>query len=214
VKHFKAPQTLCLVHTDGGNEAAEEAVFLVQGVLCSKSLPPVLEKIRTTNQAHYLQQGVSLLSCGTSTFEEALNAAQEIYGIFDRNIEDASLESWTLTQTAAAATEGNTLEALNRYLTAQRDAPGMVSVPIPALIDPHGILSKLTKEGFIYGKENEVQFFQVHTSAEGTKHIEPAAPHIFQIGDIVKIQVSFMVILLKDNKNKMIVVLRSIALLD
>ncbi|KAF8240890.1 hypothetical protein L208DRAFT_1230415 [Tricholoma matsutake] len=116
-----------------------------------------------------------------------------------------------LTRTTAAVTEGNTLEASNRYLTAQRDTPGMVSIPIPASIDPHGILSKLTKEGFIYGKENKVQFYQVHMNTEDTKHIEPAAPHIFQIGDIVKIQVSFVVVPLKDNKYKMIVMLRSIA---
>jgi hypothetical protein len=66
-------------------------------------------------------------------------------------------------------TKGRTLEASNRYLTAQCDAPGMVSVPIPTSIDPRGILAKLTKEGFIYGKENEVQFYQVHTNAEGMK---------------------------------------------
>jgi hypothetical protein len=184
VKHFEAPQTLCLVHTHGSEEAAEEAVFLVQGVLSSKSLPPVADKIRwayeitgnvhwwiikarTTTQARYLRQGVSLLGCGTPTFEEALDAAQEIYGIFDRNVEDASLESWTLT--AAAMTKGHTLEASNRYLTAQRDAPQMVSVPIPTSIDPRGILAKLTKEGFIYGEENKVQFYQVHTNAEGMK---------------------------------------------
>jgi hypothetical protein len=64
---------------------------------------------------------------------------------------------------------GCTLEASNRYLTAQCDAPGMVSVPIPTLIDPCGILAKLTEEGFIYGEENKVQFYQVHTNAKGMK---------------------------------------------
>jgi hypothetical protein len=46
VKRFEAPQTLRLVHTHGSEEAAEEAVFLVQGVLSSKNLPPVADKIR------------------------------------------------------------------------------------------------------------------------------------------------------------------------
>jgi hypothetical protein len=46
VKRFEAPQTLCLVHTDGSEEAAEEAVFLVQGVLAGKNLPPIADKIR------------------------------------------------------------------------------------------------------------------------------------------------------------------------
>jgi hypothetical protein len=52
------------------------------------------------------------------------------------------------------------------------------------------------------------------TLTNGMPSIEPAAPHVFRIGDIVEIQVSFMIIPLKDNKHKMIVVLRSIALLD
>ncbi|KAF8801725.1 hypothetical protein BYT27DRAFT_7114467, partial [Phlegmacium glaucopus] len=43
---------------------------------------------------------------------------------------------------------------------------------------------------------------------------ETVNPQIFRIGDIVEAQVSFIVVPLKDNKHKMIVVLRSIALLD
>jgi hypothetical protein len=44
--------------------------------------------------------------------------------------------------------------------------------------------------------------------------VEAVNPQIFRVGDIVEAQVSFIVVPLKDNKHKMIVVLRSIALLD
>lgn len=44
--------------------------------------------------------------------------------------------------------------------------------------------------------------------------VEAATPNIFQIGDIVKIQVSFIIVPLKDDKHKMMVMLRSIAFLD
>ncbi|KAF8220048.1 hypothetical protein L208DRAFT_1336020, partial [Tricholoma matsutake] len=208
--------TLRLVHSDGTDKAAEEVVFSIQGLLSGKNLPPIIEKIRLTSQGHYLQQGVSLLGCGTCTFEQALNAAQEIYSPFNRNIEEASLEFWTLT-TAPGITQGHTLKALNQYLTAKHDAPTMASVPIPALVDPRGILDKLTKEGFIYGEENEVRYYNIHNTTTLTNampSIEPVGPHIFQIGDIVEIQVSFIVVLLKDIKHKMIIVLRFIALLN
>ena len=46
------------------------------------------------------------------------------------------------------------------------------------------------------------------------QRVEAVNPQIFRIGDIVEAQVSFIVVPLKDNKHKMIVVLRSIALLD
>ncbi|KAF8801842.1 hypothetical protein BYT27DRAFT_7226656 [Phlegmacium glaucopus] len=212
VKHFDAPNTLRLVHTDANGRATEEVVFTIQGVLSGKNLPPVTEKIRSTSQARYLQQGITLIGSGTPTFEEAIDAAQEIYSIFDRNVQDTSLESWSLP--SSPITQGRALDASNRYLTSKQDTPAMASIPIPTMIDPQGILKKLTKEGFLYSKENEVQYYQVHKSDKGTNRFEPVGPEIFQIGDIAKIQVSFIAVPLKDNKHKMIVVLRSITLLD
>lgn len=44
--------------------------------------------------------------------------------------------------------------------------------------------------------------------------IEPTTPHSFRLGDLVEIQVSFIAVPLKDDKHKMIVILRSIALLN
>ncbi|KAF8809428.1 hypothetical protein BYT27DRAFT_7094373, partial [Phlegmacium glaucopus] len=205
VKRFDAPNTLRLVHTNANGRATEEVVFTIQGVLSGKNLPPVTEKIRSTSQACYLQQGITLIGSGTPTFEEAIDAAQEIYSIFDRNVQDTSLESWSLP--SSPITQGRALDASNRYLTSKQDTPAMASIPIPTMIDPQGILKKLTKEGFLYSKENEVQYYQVHKSDKGTNRN-------IRIGDIVKIQVSFIAVPLKDNKHKMIVVLRSITLLD
>jgi len=47
-----------------------------------------------------------------------------------------------------------------------------------------------------------------------TKSVETVNPQIFRVGDIVEAQVSFIAVPLTDNKHKMIIVLRSIALLD
>jgi hypothetical protein len=46
------------------------------------------------------------------------------------------------------------------------------------------------------------------------QRVEAVNPQIFRIGDIVEAQVSFIVVPLKNDKYKMMVVLRSIALLD
>ncbi|KAF8800970.1 hypothetical protein BYT27DRAFT_7227042 [Phlegmacium glaucopus] len=212
VKRFERPTTLRLIQIDTNDQVAEEAVFTIQGVLSAKHLPPVTENIRTPSQACYLRQGVALVGYGTATFEKAINSAQEIYGMFERNVEDASLESWVLPKSTV---QGRALEASNRYLTSKRDAPDMQPAPISPLVDPRGILEKLTKEGFLHGEENEVHYYQVHKNDAGGKtSVETVNPQIFRIGDIVEAQVSFIVVPLKDNKHKMIVVLRSIALLD
>ncbi|KAF8811326.1 hypothetical protein BYT27DRAFT_7221650 [Phlegmacium glaucopus] len=106
--------------------------------------------------------GITLIGSGTPTFEEAIDAAQEIYGIFDRKVQEKSLESWTLSAWKLV------------------------------------LLETLTKEGFLYSEENKVQYYQVHKSDK----------------DIFKIQVLFIAVPLMDNKHKIIMVLRSIALLD
>jgi hypothetical protein len=41
-----------------------------------------------------------------------------------------------------------------------------------------------------------------------------AKPALFRVGDIVEAQVSFVVIPLKDNKYKMVITLRALAILD
>ncbi|KAF8234242.1 hypothetical protein L208DRAFT_1263024, partial [Tricholoma matsutake] len=149
---------------------------------------------------------VTLLGCGTPTFEDALDAAHEIYGIFDHSIEDMTLESWTLA--TVPTTHGKALKASNRYLTAKCDAPGMDPIPIPALIDPCGILDKLTKEGY-----KSLTMLRVLNNIQMPR-VEAVGLHIFQIRDIVKIQVSFIVVPLKVKKHKIIVMLRPIVLLN
>ncbi|KAF8802342.1 hypothetical protein BYT27DRAFT_7112844, partial [Phlegmacium glaucopus] len=207
VKHFERPTTLRLIQIDMNNQVAEEAVFTIQGVLSAKNLPPIellmrgnsqTVEPRTSSQARYLCQGIGLVGYGTTTFEKAISSTQEIYGIFDRNVQDASLESWALT---TSTVQGSIFEASNRYLTLKRDTPDMQPVSISPLVDPHSILKRLTKEGFWYEEENNMHYYQVHKS-------------IFRIGDIVEAQVLFIAVPLKDNKHKMLVILRSIALLD
>lgn len=85
--------------------------------------------------------------------------------MFERNVPEASLESWTLSTGSTA--EGIIFEASNRYFTSRRDAPDMESVPISALIDPNGILESLKKGDFVHGEENQVYYYRVHEKASG-----------------------------------------------
>ncbi|KAF8226556.1 hypothetical protein L208DRAFT_1406878, partial [Tricholoma matsutake] len=90
---FEGPQTLRLVQIGKADNVAEEAVFTIQGILSEKDLPPVTKKVKNPSQACYLRQGVTLVGYGTPTFEDALDATQEIYGFFDRNVQEGSLEN-------------------------------------------------------------------------------------------------------------------------
>lgn len=91
--------------------------------------------------------------------------------MFDRNVPEASLESWALT--TASTAQGSVFEASNRYFTSIRDAPDMEPVPISPLIDPRGILENLKKGEFLHGEENQVYYYRVHESTlKGTKRYE------------------------------------------
>ncbi|KAF8235435.1 hypothetical protein L208DRAFT_1256878, partial [Tricholoma matsutake] len=216
VKRFEGPQTWRLVQIDTADNVAKEAVFNIQGILSEKNLPPVTQKVRQKLRT-CIADSVMLVGYGTPTFEDALDTAQEIYGLFDCNVQDASLESWALTSSSNEQCKG--IKASNRYLTSKWDAPAMVSLLILPSIDPCGILESLAKEFFVYGEENEVHtYIQRHPSpnmlTQFYQRVEAASLHVFQIGDIVEIQVSFIIVPLKEGKNKMIVVLQSIALLN
>ena len=51
------------------------------------------------------------------------------------------------------------------------------------------------------------------TSSNGYRHYE-ISPNTFRVGDVVEAQISFEVIQLKGQRQKMIVILRAITLLD
>jgi hypothetical protein len=85
--------------------------------------------------------------------------------MFERNVPEGSLESWTLT--TASTAKGSKFEASNRYFTSKRDAPNMESIPISPLVDPRGILESLKNGDFFHGEENEVCYYRVYEKASG-----------------------------------------------
>jgi hypothetical protein len=95
--------------------------------------------------------------------------------MFERNLPEASLESWTLT--TASTAQGRVFEASNRYFTSKREAPDLETVPISPVIDPHGILESLKSGELLHGEENEVYYYQVHENAlKGGKRYERNIP--------------------------------------
>ena len=106
----------------------------------------------------------------------------------------------------------------------------MLPIPILPLVDPHGILKKFTKDGFSFFHSKEMKCIiikyikWIQALAKGKnkaigniymnsdiahmplQRVEAVNPQIFRIGDIIEAQVSFIVVPLKDNKYKMIVI--------
>jgi len=140
VECFEGPKTWRLVKYDEDG-VPEEAVFTIQGVLSNKN--------SATSQIRYLRQSVTLTGLGTPTFEQAVDAAQEIYGLFDRSFEDGTLESWTTSTTQSRAC--------------------MIHIPFSPAIDPRGFLEQMLKGNYVHGDDNTVEYYQVCKNQDGTR---------------------------------------------
>ncbi|KAF8076944.1 hypothetical protein FPV67DRAFT_1406351, partial [Lyophyllum atratum] len=193
---------------DGG---LEEVILSVVGSIVSHDLPPVVKKqTQETRKHRYIRQSIGISGLGTATFDAALRSTAEIYGLFDRQFSVGALESFA---TANSNRSGeDTLDASNRYFTSARDASPDEIVPFGKDVDPKGILQAMTGDGLEHTEDNEVLYFFRRMCDDGK--FRQASPQAFRIGDIVEIQVSFIVVPLKGERFKMMTVLRSIALID
>jgi hypothetical protein len=111
----------------------------------------------------FIRQSISITGAGTTTFNEALKAVQEIYTLFHRQFPDGKLESWNTPDYA-----GHTaIDISNRYFTPKRDAPKMEHIPFGEAVDPHGILEDMAKSGYVHGEENKVSYYVCHFDEQG-----------------------------------------------
>ncbi|KAF8878568.1 hypothetical protein BD779DRAFT_1676825 [Infundibulicybe gibba] len=90
----------------------------------------------------------------------------------------------------------------------------MEHVPFEAAVDPRGYLEAMVKAGYIHGEENIVEYYVRQLGDDGNKSFVKTNPQVFRIGDLVDVQLLFVVVPLKERRYKMITMLRSIALID
>ncbi|KAF8228455.1 hypothetical protein L208DRAFT_1291452 [Tricholoma matsutake] len=210
--------TWCLFKNLGVEGEVQEAVFTVQGVLTEFQLPP-LEKImsRQPGKYHYLHQSITVSGLDTPFFGEAVMAVNEIYGMFDRAFSHMALGSWNLTDC-----HGPSIEASNHYFTPVRQGLALASLPFQENVDPCGILAKMEASPgarCVPTEDNEVKYCRAFREPDGRYRFEACPPQLFRKGDIVEAQLSFIIVpikeeLVKGKQYKMLVVLRSMALLD
>ncbi|KAF8868776.1 hypothetical protein BD779DRAFT_1683078 [Infundibulicybe gibba] len=190
--------------------AAEEEIFTLSGVICDLKLPPVTDKPKiATRQYKFLRQTVAVTGLGSTKFEDATEAGHAIFEIFQREFQEGKVEQWVTERS-----NGHSCMFIsNRYMTPRRDAPDMNHIPFGADVDPNGHLESMIKEGFVHGEENIVEYYTQQIS-EGRKSFLKAGPQSFRVGDLVDVQLSFVIVPLKEQRYKMVTVLHSIALVN
>ncbi|KAJ3510211.1 hypothetical protein NMY22_g16038 [Coprinellus aureogranulatus] len=187
-----------------------EAVWHIQGVLSSVELPPFVVRGKLKDKVKFLRQGIRLSGLNTASFELAVQKIQDIMAIWCRSV------SKILPATFLGEDEqGNYLDLSNRYFSSTRDGRGGPAKRFTDEVDPTGVLSIHGNDQYYHGEENTVLYLQRCSSAQaGRKRLTPVPPVTFKKGDIVEVQVTFMLIPAKLNAWRMVPTLRCITLLD
>ncbi|KAF8226541.1 hypothetical protein L208DRAFT_1442303 [Tricholoma matsutake] len=108
------------------------------------------------------------------------------------------------------------------HQTPAKDVPGLQSTPFMAGVDSHSILEEMLsnkEKAYTHTEDNKVFYYKSSKDVDGGQRFDQCGPQIFRRGDIVEVQVSFVAVPIRSGsptklRRKMLVVLRSIALLD
>ncbi|KDR84705.1 hypothetical protein GALMADRAFT_53198, partial [Galerina marginata CBS 339.88] len=195
------------------NEDAEEVVLRVQGVLSQKSLPPISQPFNIEpKQRHFMRQSVTLTGLGSTLFSQAIQNAQDIHQIFSRTFPQGALEDWN-----SALFEGHpAIDMNNRFFTLRKQAITDEILPFSNEVDPHGILAAAMgiDDQFVHTTENEVEYYELINDPDQEIKYQQINPIKFRCGDIVEAQLSFICIKMKNERYRMLTVLRAITILD
>ncbi|KAH7907847.1 hypothetical protein BJ138DRAFT_1116335 [Hygrophoropsis aurantiaca] len=203
---FKLPgdrRTICTTPNQQTKEQ-EEAMFTLQGVISDLDLPPLKFQPKAQQMRH-IRQSVTLTGLGHQVFEQAVTTLYGINTLLERLEPPGTVEKWKPSDYAGFTA----INLQNRYFTPKRFANGLPSIPFDDMNDSNRYLRSCNNPDFVHTEENNVEFY-----ASAKAGAEKIAPSAFRVGDIVEACVSAVMAPINAEQCRMIVVLRSLALLE
>ncbi|KAH7906137.1 hypothetical protein BJ138DRAFT_1117847 [Hygrophoropsis aurantiaca] len=203
---FKLPgdrRTMCTVPGKATDDK-EEAVFTLQGVISDLDLPPLKNRPRAQHVRH-IRQSITLTGLGNQDFEQAVTTLYGLDTLLERQAPPGSIEKWQPTDYAGYTA----IDIQNRYFTPKKFANGLPSVPFDDAVDPNGYLKDSVGSELIHTDDNRVEYYS--SAVAGAQTVSPSS---FRVGDLVEVCLSAVMAPVNAEKHRMIVVLRSLALLE
>ncbi|KAF9031149.1 hypothetical protein BJ165DRAFT_1535480 [Panaeolus papilionaceus] len=189
----------------------EEVVGAFQGIVYNLDIAPVINRLTNKNQAKYARQSVGLTALKTGVFDEVFNAIAEVHNLFRLQVGKGMEQRSTF----ATFEDNPALDVCNRYLTHRRNAQYDEREELSETIDPHGFLLAAAGNDYLYTSENVVQYHQLQGGKSGSPaRVETCRPTVFQVGDVVEVQVSFVALPMRGNRFKISLVLRGMLQLN
>ncbi|KAF8161993.1 hypothetical protein BJ912DRAFT_924476 [Pholiota molesta] len=197
------PQSWRLSYFNTEDSQMEDAFIRLQGILCSKMLPPVSKTINSASAIRsrpHLRQAVTITGLGNTVFEHYLHNMEKAYVAFTNHFPPDRLEQWEPTQ------HGEHI-ALDSHTRTE-------SLPFHQTVDPEGVLESMRGDSLVHAADNEVDYFVQYTDKDGQVLYKRTSPNNYRIGDIVEITMVILAYPAKDKKYKMVPLLRGVLLLN
>ncbi|KAF6759696.1 hypothetical protein DFP72DRAFT_988566 [Ephemerocybe angulata] len=189
-----------------------ESVWHLQGVLTLINLPPFYSNGRPRDNIpiRCLRQGLRLHGLDTEAFERAFQAIMDIATLFERTVPTMNPPDFINRDE-----HGMFIDVSNRYFSTRRDYRGGEPAGFSLDVDPTGALAKMEDDNYYHGEENVVRYFErvVNKLTRSAKMVA-VPPVTFKEGDVVELQLTFMLVPLKNSEWKLAPILRCITLLD
>jgi hypothetical protein len=168
-----------------------------------------------------MKQRARVTGLSTDAFSKAVSVLEEVYAKMSACFPPKSTHPWQET-----LYEGHMAIDFNaRYFTKRKDAPHESNRPFLEGVDPQGVLEKLRKHDVIHGPDNQVEYIKLLENDGYAKITFPRhltynddrygkiSPGTFQVGDIVEVTVTFVVLPIKDDRYIVIPQLKVLTLL-
>ena len=148
----------------------EEVILRVQGIMCSRELPPIrrpfkmyaptfkLEQTtyrwfynRLPNRRPYLRQSIMLTGLSSPKFNDSILSVRAIEDLFWRQGADRNMEDWV-----PSTFQGHpSIDVGNRYFTPSQHALQDHQISFSLAVDPDNILSEAMGDEFVLGKHED-----------------------------------------------------------
>ncbi|KAH7907989.1 hypothetical protein BJ138DRAFT_1116223 [Hygrophoropsis aurantiaca] len=190
--------------TDAATKETEEAVFTVRGVLVDTDLPPLAYRPRP-QQLRHMRQSITITGLGQSSFDSAVSSLYALQPLLARTAPPGAMEKWQPGEYKNVVS----LDIQNRYFTLRRYADGAEKINFDDSVDPDGFLEDNNSRDLIHTEDNKVEYY-----ASATAGAVKVSPSTFRAGDIVEASLSVEMTPVSNEKYKMILILRSLALIN
>ncbi|KAF5353590.1 hypothetical protein D9758_013781 [Tetrapyrgos nigripes] len=216
VRKYATPHSYRVTNpVDIENESGpyQETIFRLQGVIYEQELPPValVSGTHGHKQVPYLRQHIGILGLGLPYMNTSINKFHLLFAKFQRALNGHTLNPWVPDNSFGSGHVGITASC--RYFTVGQNALGKQNVPFQDGVDPDQVLQSFLKDGVAHTEENDMLYMKASKPGNKWRYTD-VQPSAFTIGDIVEIQFTVIAVRQHNDTYKMIMILKSILLLN